>query len=126
MQMNFHRRLPIPRTVRKVSVSIFSANPSPIRVLAGKRPKDLFLTLQKNYKAKTATKHKMFRCGFSRLARGYFVYFDGEAPVFACILGALILGEDIWKIQYLVAFMLIGRGIWISNLEKDKISNKQQ
>lgn len=36
-------------------------------------------------------------------------------PVFACIFGALILGEDIWKIQYLIAFLLISGSIWISN-----------
>ena len=36
-------------------------------------------------------------------------------PVFACIFGALILGENIWKIQYLVAFILICGGIWLSN-----------
>ena len=36
-------------------------------------------------------------------------------PVFACIFGALILGENIWKIQYLIAFLLIGGGICVSN-----------
>lgn len=36
-------------------------------------------------------------------------------PVFACIFGALILGEDIWKIQYLIAFLLISGGILLSN-----------
>ena len=36
-------------------------------------------------------------------------------PVFACLFGALILGEDIWKIQYLIAFVLISGGIWLSN-----------
>ena len=36
-------------------------------------------------------------------------------PVFACLFGALILGENIWKIQYLVAFLLISTGIWVSN-----------
>ena len=39
-------------------------------------------------------------------------------PVFACIFGAIILGEDIFKIQYLVAFLLISCGIVISNLKK--------
>ena len=37
-------------------------------------------------------------------------------PVFACIFGALILGENIWKVQYLIAFLLISGGILISNL----------
>ena len=39
-------------------------------------------------------------------------------PVFACIFGALILGENIWKPQYLIAFVLIGCGIFISNMKK--------
>ncbi len=37
-------------------------------------------------------------------------------PVFACIFGAVILGENIWKLQYLLAFVLISAGIVISNL----------
>lgn len=43
-------------------------------------------------------------------------------PVFACIFGALILGENIWKIQYLIAFLLISGGIWISNTKHKKKS----
>ncbi len=39
-------------------------------------------------------------------------------PVFACIFGALLLGENILKIQYLVAFVLISVGIWIANTSK--------
>ena len=39
-------------------------------------------------------------------------------PVFACIFGALILGEDIWKIQYLIAFVLISGSIWFSNTKQ--------
>lgn len=39
-------------------------------------------------------------------------------PVFACIFGALILDEDIWKIQYLIAFLLISGGIWLSNTKQ--------
>ena len=39
-------------------------------------------------------------------------------PVFACIFGALILGENIWKVQYLIAFLLISGGILISNLRR--------
>lgn len=38
-------------------------------------------------------------------------------PVFACVFGALILGENIWKIQYLIAFLLISGGILISNIK---------
>ncbi len=44
-------------------------------------------------------------------------------PVFACIFGALILGENIWKIQYLIAFLLISGSIWFSNTNhKKKVS----
>lgn len=38
-------------------------------------------------------------------------------PVFACIFGAMILGENIWKLQYLIAFLLICGGILISNIK---------
>ena len=41
-------------------------------------------------------------------------------PVFACIFGALILGEDIWRIQYLIAFLLISGSIWFSNVKRKK------
>jgi drug/metabolite transporter (DMT)-like permease len=43
-------------------------------------------------------------------------------PVFACIFGALILGEDIWKIQYLISFLLISGSIWFSNMKHKKKS----
>ena len=43
-------------------------------------------------------------------------------PVFACLFGALILRENIWKIQYLVAFLLIIGSIWFSNTEHKKKS----
>lgn len=36
-------------------------------------------------------------------------------PVFACIFGAILLGENIFKIQYIAAFVLISLGIYISN-----------
>lgn len=36
-------------------------------------------------------------------------------PVFACVFSALILGENIFKIQYPVSFLLIAGGIYISN-----------
>lgn len=35
-------------------------------------------------------------------------------PVFAAICGAVLLGEDIFKVQYIVAFVLIALGIYIS------------
>ena len=36
-------------------------------------------------------------------------------PLFACIFGALLLGENIFKIQYLLAFILICLGITLGN-----------
>lgn len=36
-------------------------------------------------------------------------------PVFACVFGALLLGENIFKVQYLLAFLLIAMGIYVSN-----------
>lgn len=38
-------------------------------------------------------------------------------PVFACVFGALILQEDIFKWQYLVAFLLISGSIVLCNLK---------
>lgn len=46
-------------------------------------------------------------------------------PVFACLFGALILGENIWKIQYLIAFLLISGSIVISNTQA-KASEKNK
>ncbi len=45
-------------------------------------------------------------------------------PVFACIFGAMILGENIFKITYLVAFVLISLGIWIANTTKNNNFNR--
>lgn len=36
-------------------------------------------------------------------------------PLLACAFGAILLGEDIFKIQYLVAFGLISVGIILGN-----------
>ena len=44
-------------------------------------------------------------------------------PVFACVFGALILQENIWKIQNLIAFVLISCGILVSNLTLQKKAN---
>ena len=44
-------------------------------------------------------------------------------PVFACIFGAVLLGEEILKIQNLIAFLLVGASILISNI-KIKTHNK--
>ena len=70
---------------------------------------------------------------------GYCLWFwllkDGELskmfiiqfaePVFASIFGALLLGEDIFNIQFVVAFVLIFAGIYISNItpKKRKLNN---
>lgn len=36
-------------------------------------------------------------------------------PLFACVFGALLLGENVLKIEYLVAFILISSGIYFGN-----------
>ena len=36
-------------------------------------------------------------------------------PVFACVFGAILLGENIFKVQYILAFLLIATGIYVSN-----------
>ena len=38
-------------------------------------------------------------------------------PLFACVFGAALLGENIFKIQYLAAFILITAGIVLGNRE---------
>ena len=39
-------------------------------------------------------------------------------PLFACVFGAILLGEEIFKIQYLLAFILISTGIVLGNKDK--------
>ena len=36
-------------------------------------------------------------------------------PAFACIFGAMLLGENIFRVQYILAFLLIATGIYVSN-----------
>lgn len=36
-------------------------------------------------------------------------------PLFACAFGAILLGENIFRLQYLAAFILISIGIWIGH-----------
>lgn len=43
-------------------------------------------------------------------------------PVFACLFGMIILGENIWRIQYLVAFLLISGSILLAHLNWKKSS----
>ncbi len=49
------------------------------------------------------------------LSRLFIIKF--AEPVFACIFGALILQENILKIQYLIAFLLISGGIVLSGIK---------
>ena len=42
-------------------------------------------------------------------------------PIFAAIFGAVILQENIFKIQYLIAFILTSLGIWISNTKSETV-----
>lgn len=47
-------------------------------------------------------------------------------PLFACLFGAIILGENIFRIQYLLAFLLISFGIVLGNKSDDlKVFNKK-
>ena len=39
-------------------------------------------------------------------------------PMFACVFGAVILGENVFNLQYLTAFFLISLGIFVSNKQK--------
>ncbi|MDY5626298.1 MAG: DMT family transporter [Clostridia bacterium] len=50
---------------------------------------------------------------YNSLSKLFIIKF--AEPVFASILAALLLGENIFSIQYLLAFLLIGGGIYISN-----------
>jgi drug/metabolite transporter (DMT)-like permease len=49
------------------------------------------------------------------LSRLFLIKF--AEPLFACVFGAVLLGEDILKWQYLLAFILISGGIIIGNRE---------
>lgn len=44
-------------------------------------------------------------------------------PLFSCLLGALILGENIMDIRYLLAFLLIGGGIALAQSSTGKKKN---
>ena len=45
---------------------------------------------------------------------GLFIIKFSE-PLFACVFGAILLSENIFKIQYLISFILISLGVLISN-----------
>ena len=38
-------------------------------------------------------------------------------PLFACLFGAILLSENIFKWQYLIAFILISAGITLGNIK---------
>lgn len=40
-------------------------------------------------------------------------------PLFACLFGAVLLGEEIFKVQYLAAFVLISVGIMLGNRKQE-------
>lgn len=42
-------------------------------------------------------------------------------PLFACIFSAVLLGEEIFKIQYLLAFILISIGVILGEKSEGKI-----
>lgn len=52
---------------------------------------------------------------YGELSKMFIIKF--AEPVFASIFGALLLGENIFKIQYLLSFLLIAAGIYVSNLK---------
>lgn len=58
-----------------------------------------------NYVLRSGTLSKMFIIKFAE-------------PLFACLFGALLLGENIFKLQYLLAFILISAGILLASKEK--------
>ena len=55
-----------------------------------------------NYILKTSDLSNMFIIKFAE-------------PLFACLFSAALLGEDIFKLQYLAAFILISAGIILGN-----------
>lgn len=62
-----------------------------------------------NYILKTSALSNMFIIKFAE-------------PLFACLFGAILLGENIFKWQYLIAFILISTGIILGNkIKKEKI-----
>ena len=50
---------------------------------------------------------------------GLFIIKFAE-PLFSCLIGALLLSENIFDLRYLVAFLLIGGGITVANGVKIK------
>ena len=63
------------------------------------------------YLQKTETISKLFIIKFAE-------------PLFACLFGAILLGENIFKLQYLFAFILISAGIILGNKAPDGICSE--
>ncbi len=55
---------------------------------------------------------------------GMFIIKFAE-PLFACLFGAILLGEDIFKWQYLIAFILISAGIILGNKNTKEEKHKK-
>lgn len=60
----------------------------------------------------------------TELSRLFIIKF--AEPLFACIFSAFLLGENIFKIQYLIAFTLISIGIILGNKHTKKGQIKKQ
>lgn len=58
----------------------------------------------------------------SELSKLFIIKF--AEPLFACLFGAVLLGENIWKWQYLAAFVLICLGIVIGHHTKKERATK--
>ncbi len=63
-----------------------------------------------NYILKTSALSNMFIIKFAE-------------PLFACLFGAILLGENIFKWQYLMAFLLISTGIVLGNKKEKNSKN---
>ena len=50
---------------------------------------------------------------YSALSKLFIMKF--AEPVFGCIFSAVLLGENIWKLRYLIALLLICGSIWMVN-----------
>ena len=54
----------------------------------------------------------------SELSKLFIIKF--AEPLFACVFGAVLLGENILRLQYLVAFVLISFGIVVAHKTNEK------
>lgn len=63
-----------------------------------------------------------YRIQRTSLLSGLFIIKFAE-PLFACFFGAMLLGEDIWRIQYPAAFVLISLGIVVANYRREEYND---